>query len=216
MYYTEWIAFNWLLEEHNIKAVDIFHGSEFTDPTFVYMGNIGYEVKTMNGRTVTFVRGKYDTLRDGWQGEVLCFKGKAESPEAIIPFTELPENGGTICGVHIVLINRTSRQSMVAVSPDEKEKMEIIRGIIETKTIPQNDWGDMLVQALCAVLYDQALIKSVNAKRIGSKYFVADCPYCDKTLNQLDVGVKLYWLQKCTGCGREFVAKRKLENKILT
>lgn len=218
MFYTEWVALNWLYEERQVKPEDIFHGSEFTDPTFVYNGNVGYEIKRLNGKTITFIHGKYDELKENWQhGEVLVFQPKSEEPYLIIPFSDLPNNGGRIEDVRILLLDKsTSERSMIAVSADEKEILEVIRSIVETKSIPQKDWGDMVVQSFCAMLRDQSLIKSVIAKRIGTKFFVAECPYCDNATNQLDIGNKLYWLQKCAKCGREFVAKRALEHKILT
>lgn len=216
--WTERVALRWLYEERGVSpnALAYTHGGG--RPDFVQMtsdGKYGFEVKSLvDSRYITFPRRQYNSLKR-WNGEVLVF-GEESSPLAVIPFSELPQDGGQVYGVEIhILKSQPAYYTTLATSMDEKIELEKLRGEIETKTsLPQSDWADMLLQAMYAMLCDTALTQFAYANRMDIKHFLVTCPYCEAD-NTIQGRYRLYWMVECSFCHRRFVAKRRIMKKAV-
>ncbi len=207
----QWLAIEWLNSTKGVKLEELYRGDTPGDPDFIYKGHYGYEIKTLHGKSISFERGRYNSLRD-WDGEVLVFRAGDDKPKAIIPFGKLPVKGGQCMNVNILIREAGSNRAMIALNANEKVELERMRGEIETKILPQDDWADMLLQAMCAMLCDVELIRFCYANRMGIKHFIACCPHCD-TDNTIEGRYRLYWMLECSYCKRRFVAKRRITKK---
>lgn len=208
---TEWRAYEWLLSDRKLDAVELVHGEESSDPTFIYYGITGYDVKTLNRHTLTIDYNKYQSLLE-WKdhGELLVFNHNSIEPCKIIPFGKLPVNGGKYDGINFNIRKISQLQSMIGVSRNEKDIMEKLRSQIELNAYPQSDWGDILLQSMYCMLADQNLITLVNVYRMSRFLFGANCPQC-QTQNILTGKPKLYWMVNCSKCKYQFVAKHKVK-----
>ena len=153
----EYKAIEWLVNSKGIPMAELVRGGEKGMPGLTHLG-YGYEVKTLRGRTITFEKRQYESLRQNWLGEVLVFRENdlGSEPCMLIPFDKLPLDGGKCMGIKVHLVKSSSLyQCTIATSVDEKSELERIRGEIETKTLQQRDWADILLQAMYQVLLYQ-------------------------------------------------------------
>jgi len=205
----EWNAFSWLCDTKGLQPLNLFHGVERSDPTFIYMGKTGYEVKVLHGNTVSIDRTKYISLQESWQGDVLVFKTNSDTPYLSIPFHRLPEGGGKYLDINIRLLDDKDRYATFKLSATSKEQLEELRTSVETKVQSMNSWNNTLVQAMCAMNCDLNLIKWGYITRLSPIGGSVDCPYCNE-MNFVTGKYNLYWLIKCKNCGRQFVAKKRV------
>lgn len=211
---VEQAALNWLCNAGKIPESELVHGGRYGEPDFIRRDGSGYEVKTLNRGYIQFERRQYNSLRRR-HGQVLVFKKDSVNPHVIIPFSDLPADGGHYMGIGISITKSPSKYyTTMAFSVDEKEILEQMRGLIETRVFPQKDWACVVFQAMCAILCDLGLIEFAFADRIHPKYFLALCPYCGEE-NTIEGRFKLYWLVECTCCKRKFVAKRRVTKKVI-
>ena len=207
---SEQTALRWLCNTKKLSPATVVHTRGGGKPNFIIRYDTGYEVKSLDKYSkIVFERRKYDSLRLKWKGDVLIFRDGETNPCVIIPFDDLPINGGRCMGVNIqIRPSPKSYYATIALTVDEKDEMEILRGEVETKTLPQDDWAVLLLQAMYAMLCDLGLIQFSYAKRLSPKHFIMECPHCSGD-NDTEGRQRLYWKVKCTHCKRVFIAKRE-------
>ncbi len=87
--------------------------------------------------------------------------------------------------------------------------MDALRKMIEPE-FPQKDWGELLLQAVIALVSTTNRLMTVRAEHVGVKYFIGVCPHCHRCRNELEGRNIIYWHVTCRDCGGEFIAKRKI------
>jgi hypothetical protein len=209
IYGDELRAYDWLIDKKGLEAVEISFGDEPGDPDFIYYGTHGYEVKSLSHHSITFSRAQYKSqLQWGKDCDLIVMEPGNDIPVYVVPFSQLPPNGGDYNGKFSITLTRSDPyRSMIAVTRDEKDRLEKIRGLIETKlSVHARSWPDLIRQALCCVLQDRALLPAVIVDRMGIRFFKAKCPYCN-TDHPFKDDIKLFWLITCEHCHEEFIVK---------